>query len=188
MAQMGRGTSYKISTAVPNSNVGLLKWYDTKPILMATNCVTSGTPIPVKRWDKKNKEYIMIDRPEVITNYNASKGGVDKQDMLISHYRTEIALKSKKWTLRLITHAFEIAVTNSWLEYRLDANNLGIPYKNQLDLLAFKEKLGEDLITVGKPCTMSPGIFPLKRGRPRSHSGSLLHLNLQPQHQRGNEF
>lgn len=102
----------------------------------------------------------MIDRPEVITNYNASMGGIDKQDMLISLYRTEI--KSKKWTLRLITHEFDIAVTNSWLEYRLDANNLGIPYKNQLDLLAFKEKLDEDLIVFRKPCTMSPGILPLK--------------------------
>lgn len=90
--------------------------------------------------------------------------------MLICLYRTEI--KFKKWTLRLITHAFHIAVTNTWLEYKLNANHLGIPYKNQLDLLALKEKLGEDLITVGKPCTVSPGILPLKRGRPKSNFGS----------------
>lgn len=111
----------------------------------------------------------MIDRPEVITNCNASIGGVDKEDILISLYRPKIKLK--KWTIKLIAPAFDIAVTNSSLEYKYNANNLGISYKNQLDLLVLK-KNGVNLITVGKSCRMSAGILPLKRGHLKSHSGS----------------
>ncbi|MGH0115062.1 UNVERIFIED_CONTAM: hypothetical protein FKN15_074581 [Acipenser sinensis] len=60
-------------------------------------------------------------------------GGVDKLDQLISLYRTEI--KSRKWTLRMFTHGFDVAVVNSWLEYRRDAQHSGIPNKEVLDLL-----------------------------------------------------
>jgi hypothetical protein len=45
-------------------------------------------------------------------------GGVDKHDMIISLFQTHI--KSNKWTLRLITHAFDMATTNTWLEYCID--------------------------------------------------------------------
>lgn len=48
----------------------------------------------VKRWDKKSKEYLKIERPEAVKLYNSSIGGVDKIDQLIAYYR--IFLKSKK--------------------------------------------------------------------------------------------
>lgn len=127
MSQLGRGSSFDISSAVPDSNVGMLKWYDSKSVVLATNYVTSGTPDVVKRWNKKEKQYEEVERSEIIRNYNTSMGGIDKHDMLISLFRTHI--KSNKWTLRLIIHAFDLATTNSWLEYRIDAKNLGINKK-----------------------------------------------------------
>lgn len=45
-----------------------------------------------------------------IKEYNAVMGGVDFYNRLIRFYR--IKIKSKKWTLRLIFHAVDIAVTN----------------------------------------------------------------------------
>lgn len=169
-SRIGHGKSFEVNSAVPNCNVSLFKWYNTKSILMAANCVTSCTLTSVKIGDKKIKEYITINRPEAIANNNASIGGVDKQ---YAYYSLSHWYKIKKWFLKLITHAFDIEKTNIWLEYRLDPNNLGIPYKNQLDLLDFKEKLAKELITVGKSCRMSPGILPLKWGRSKSHSGSM---------------
>lgn len=42
--------------------------------------------------------------------------------------------------------------------------------KNQMDLLQFKERLGEELITVGKVSQISPSVLGGKRGRPRSNT------------------
>lgn len=78
----------------------------------------------------------------------------------MSYYR--VYTKSRKWTLRMTTHAFDMAVANSWLEYKQDAENKKIPKKDQKDLLHFKTTLAEELIMVGR--------FNLgnKRGRPSS--------------------
>lgn len=75
MSQLGRGSSFDISSAKPDSNVGMLKWYDSKSVVLATNYVTSGTPDVVKRWNKKEKVYEEVERPEIIRNYNTSMGG-----------------------------------------------------------------------------------------------------------------
>lgn len=44
----------------------MLKWYDSKSVVLATNYVTSGTPDVVKIWNKKEKVYEEIERPEMI--------------------------------------------------------------------------------------------------------------------------
>jgi len=155
--KLGRGTTYEITSPL---GIGLVKWCDNKPIVMASNFITSGTPDVVKRWDKKNKRYIEVERPEIIKLYNKSMGGVDKHDQLVSYYR--VFMKSKKWTLRMVSHAFDMAVSNSWLEYKQEAARINIPIKDQHDLLHFKITLVEELIMVGR-CT--PG---KKRGRPSS--------------------
>lgn len=96
-------------------------------------------------------------RPECIALYNKQMGGVDKLDFLASLYRSYI--RSKKWTVRLISHAFDIALINSWLKYKERAVVLGIPKKNILDLLKFRQNVAESLF------------FPSaakKRGRPSS--------------------
>lgn len=146
ISNLGRGTSFEITSKL---GISLLKWYDNKPINMGSNFITSGTPEYVKRWDKKNKEFVHIERPEVIKLYNKSMGGVDKHDQLVSYYRMH--MKSKKWTLRMIFHAFDMAVANCWLEYINYANVLKIPKNRQLALLDFKSSLAEELILVGRP-------------------------------------
>lgn len=97
-------------------------------------------------------------------------GGVDKHDQLVSYYRMH--MKSKKWTLRMIFHAFDMAVANCWLEYVNYANVLKIPKNRQLALLDFKSNLAEELILVGRPTP------PRKRGRPSSASPSVSNVDL----------
>lgn len=58
-------------------------------------------------------------------------GVVDKHDQLVSFFRTFI--KSKKWTMRIITHAFDMATVNSWLEYKMDYKKLNLDKKKKLD-------------------------------------------------------
>lgn len=124
MEKLGRGSTFEISTNMPSCNIGLIKWYDNKAVSLGSNFVTSGETDKVTRWNKKNKNYEEVERPEVIRLYNTSMGGVDKMDQLISLYRSFI--RSKKWTLRMVCHVFDVAVANSWLQYKKDAERLKV--------------------------------------------------------------
>lgn len=145
----------------------MLKWYDSKSVVLVTNCVKSGTPDTVRRWNKNKKIYEKVDRQKLFETITLQWEVLINTTCLLVYFEL---IKSNKWTLRLITHAFDMATTNSWLEYRIDANNLGVEKKNQLDLLQFKERLGEELITVGKVSQISPSTLGIKRGRPRNNS------------------
>ncbi|KAF0749820.1 piggyBac transposable element-derived protein 3-like [Aphis craccivora] len=76
---------------------------------------------------KKIKKYVDVQRPEVVARYNEGIREVDKCDHLISLYR--IFIRSKKWTLRLITHGIDIAAVNSWIEYKKEAKSFGLHEK-----------------------------------------------------------
>lgn len=145
MSKMGRGTTFEIRFNVKNScAIGLVKWYDNKSVTLGSNFITSGVTDTVERYDKATKQYITIERLDIVKLYNTSMGGVDKNDQLISFYRTFI--KSRKWTLRLIMHAFDLVASDVWLQYKNEANNLSIPKKNILDLLHFRLQLANELI------------------------------------------
>ena len=96
-----------------------------------------------------------VSHPEVIKLYPEAMGGVDLLDQLVSLYPTEI--RSRKWTLRMITHAFDLAVINSWLEYRLDTERAGILTKDTLDLLHFKMNVAPCLVRVHQPVAAKCG-------------------------------
>ncbi|XP_041827207.1 piggyBac transposable element-derived protein 3-like [Melanotaenia boesemani] len=155
MAKKPRGSYDEVVSC--DRKVGLVKWYDNRPVVMASNFVGVGRQDEVRRWDKKKAQFVMVSRPEVVKLYNEAMGGVDLLDQLVSLYRTEI--RSKKWTLRMITHAFDLAVVNSWLEYRLDSKRANNPTKDILDLLHFKMNVAQCLVRVQKTVAS-------KRGRP----------------------
>lgn len=89
-------------------------------------------------------------------------GGVDSFDQMISYYRTEI--KSKKWTLRMISYGFDAAITNAYLTYKRDCKLLGIPDSKRKDLLAFRLELC-DLLVESTVVLQKAN----KRGRPSLH-------------------
>ncbi|CAI6343484.1 unnamed protein product [Macrosiphum euphorbiae] len=157
---LGRGASYEVTST--DGKVGLIKWLDNKSVSLASNFVTSGSPDIIKRYDKKNECYVEVDRPEIVKLYNDSMGGVDLHDQLISYYR--VFIKSRKWTLRMLFHAFDMATCNAWLEYRNDAETINLPKKKVMDLLGFKQNLASTLISVGSS-VVTPS---RKRGRPSS--------------------
>lgn len=84
---------------------------------MTLNFLSIGECDSVRRRNAATKSHIQVQRPEVIKEYNSTMGGVDLYTRLIQFYR--IKVKSKKWTLRLIFYAVDMAVTNSWLEYKM---------------------------------------------------------------------
>lgn len=159
MKKSGRGTFAEVTNR--DQNIFVTKWFDNKPIHMASNFVGVGNADTVKRYDKSKKEYIHINRPEVIQLYNASMGGVDLLDQMIQYYR--IFIRSKKWTLRVIFHCFDLAIVSAWYDYREDCSLNDIPIKQQMDLLTFKVDLCKTLLylnnaskRVGRPTTIEP--------------------------------
>lgn len=109
MKKKPRGFSQEVLS--DNGNLIIAKWYDNKPVTLGSNYVSIGNQDICRRWDKKNKLYIDVKRPEIIQKYNKNMGGVDNLDFLLKIYRTFI--KSKKWTLRIMTHCIDMALANS---------------------------------------------------------------------------
>lgn len=63
-------------------------------------------------------------------------------------------------TLRMFTHAIDLAVTNSWLEYTRDANKLDIPHSKRMDQIHFCLHVTEALILSGRTAEMKRGRRP----------------------------
>ncbi|XP_042558961.1 piggyBac transposable element-derived protein 3-like [Clupea harengus] len=158
MKKKGRGSHDEVRSR--DGKVVLVKWFDNRSVVLASNFVGVGDEDEVERWEQKEGRFLKIKRPEVVKKYNQAMGGVDKLDQLISLYR--IAIRSRKWPLRMITHAFDVAVVNSWLEYRGDKERQGTRPQQIMDLLDFKMNVAEALVRVGKPHALR------KRGRPSS--------------------
>lgn len=154
--QMKRGD---IDQRTLDDKIALVKWRDSKCVVMASNCTGGNRIEVVKRYDKPNKRYIDVDAPKVVTDYNRYMGGVDVLDQSMEYYRT--FLKTRKWTLKVIIHFLDLAVVNCWRLYRCDSLSQGVPANKIMDLLEFRYQIAESLINtpdrlMREPSPMSP--------------------------------
>jgi hypothetical protein len=74
--------------------------------------------------DKRRVQSKKIDvpAPEVVVNYNKYMGGVDKHDKLRNTFALGKRHNFKKYYVKLLLFLVDIALTNSWIYYKL-ANN-----------------------------------------------------------------
>jgi hypothetical protein len=151
-----RGTINEIVTG--DDKIVITQWSDNKVVYMASSLVGKGETGVVERWSKTEKKFVNVVRPEVVKCYNSSMGGVYKTDFLVQLYR--IFIRSRKWTLRVVFHFINLAITNSWLEYKRDVECKAVPKKEQKDLLEFSFDIAEALAKSGVPVSVP------KRGRP----------------------
>lgn len=158
MAKNGRG--YSESVVSENKKVVIVNWQDNKCVRLASNFVGIGTVDTAKRWEKKLKKHIDVNRPEIVSLYNGGMGGVDLLDQLISYYR--VFIRSKKWALRIIFHFVDFAICASWLEYRKERIKAKVPKRHIKDLLNFRMEVSFAMLKVGIP------LRSIKRGRPKS--------------------
>ncbi|XP_063388185.1 piggyBac transposable element-derived protein 2-like [Cydia fagiglandana] len=114
------------------------KGFDYKPVNLGSS---SDVPDSCRRWCEKTKTYVNIPRPT--REYN-SKMGVNLADRLLSvcPYR----YKTRKWTQRCFAALIDLAVCNSWLQYKKDQLASSVPVKKIPQLRCFKMDLGEILI------------------------------------------
>lgn len=156
MKKMGRGCSEEIVNS--NGTVACIKWYDNKCVALASNYIGIGKTDTAKRHDKTKNCKISIDRPQIVQNYNMNMGGVDLMNQMVSYYR--IYIRSKKWTLRVISHFIDFAIANSWIEYKLDCERSHVPERERMDLLAFRMKLADQLVRLPTTAKRSARLAP----------------------------
>lgn len=157
LTKQGRGAHDEV---VSKDAIVLVRWVDNKSVHLASNCIGVGKTHLVKRWSKKDKSYSHIECPEIVASYNNNMGGVDLFDQMVATYRT--FLRSRKWTLRIMSHMIDFAVVNSWREWReacVRSND-----KSNQDLMAFRLRVANGLLLCGKPVASGSG----KKGRPRT--------------------
>lgn len=138
----GRGSSQVLVR--DDEKISITKWYDNKPVVMMSSIEAKEVTDFCQRWCKSQKRYVTVERPRVIREYNSNMGGVDLADRLLAvcpnRYRT------KKWTQRFFSHMLDLAVSNSWIQFKNDQIRKDIPIKKRKQLRWFKLQLGEELI------------------------------------------
>ena len=53
-----------------SSDITFVRWQNNNVVYVASTFVGMGNIDKVKRWSKKDKAYIDVDRPEIIKYYN----------------------------------------------------------------------------------------------------------------------
>lgn len=137
-------------TVSSDDKMCVLKWKHNKAVLMASSAFGSEPLTTVSRWEKKTKSYIDVSYPAVVKNYNSHMGGVDICDQMMESYRTWT--KTRKWTLKVVLHLFDLSIINSWMEYRKDCKANKMKAKDTMDLLQFRLSISEFLLN-GAPRT-----------------------------------
>eukprot|EP00795_Rhopilema_esculentum_P003858 gene3858-biopygen1962 len=80
----GRCSSDSVVEA--NSGITVVRWMDNGIVQLISNYMSGEDGPAARRWCKKEREYVQIERPLIIHEYNIHMGGVDLCDMLLSLY------------------------------------------------------------------------------------------------------
>lgn len=136
-----------------DKSIAVVKWFDNKPVLMASAAFGISPETMVKRWSKKDKKFINIPCPAIIKEYNQNMGGVDLVDRMIALYR--IKARTKRWTVRTIMHMFDLSISNAWLCYRQCMVRSGARRKDILQYLDFRMTVAESWIASEDPLDIS---------------------------------
>ena len=120
-----------------------MRWYDTRAVTMVSTYVGPEPVDKVKRWDRSRKEFIEVQRPLIVSEYNQSMCGVDLLDSLLAKYR--YPMKSKRWFMYIFWVTLKIGVSNAWLSYRQDCKLLGVPAKQVMNPRKFQAHVASSL-------------------------------------------
>lgn len=144
LARNGRG-SYDVLVR-EDQQVAVTKWYDNKSVLFLSSIHAAETVDDCRRYDRKLRSYVQVPRPEIVKEYNNNMGGVDLTDRLLAVCPTR--MRTKKWTVRFISHLIDLSVVNAWIKYKSDQKMQGTRTRKILQLREFKQSISEEILDV----------------------------------------
>lgn len=156
---LGRGSSSENFCTIDGSDISVVSWYDNKVVTLSSTYIGENPKDFAKRYDRKEKKRIEIERPAIVREYNKFMGGVDLMDMLIGLHK--IGMRTKKLYFRMFYHLLDMSVVNAWLLFRRTTTN------NAVTLTKFRVDVAYTL------CKSGNIVQRVKRGRPSNE-------NLQP--------
>ena len=159
----GRGSHD--SLVHPGGKIVAVKWFDNRAVHLVST-YTGVEPISeIRRFNRKQREYVSIPCPAIIQEYNTFMGGIDLMDSLVALYK--YVFKSCRWYMYIWHHMLHVALVNSWLLYRRHS-------RSEIPLKKFQLEVADNLIKVSVPV-----------GRPRM--SSILALLPQKRRRRSGE-
>lgn len=114
----------------------VVKWKDSKAVLMISNAQGSSPVHLCKRWSNEKGRKVDVTMPGVVKSYNKAMGGIDLCDRMISFYRS--SMRTKKWTTRVFSHFLDLVCVNCWIMYVRSCIEDSIPPKDRLGLLSYR--------------------------------------------------
>ncbi|CAH2101779.1 unnamed protein product [Euphydryas editha] len=127
-----------------DGGIAITKWFDNKPVTLLSSIYAAEEVDECSRYDRRLKRFVLVPRPQVIREYNSNMGGVDLTDRLLAVCPARA--RTKKWTVRFLSHMIDLAIVNSWIKYKEDNKKIGMPAHHILKLREFKQEIGEKMI------------------------------------------
>lgn len=116
--------------------IKVTSWTDNKQVIIASTDFGKNPVGKVKRYSRKERKQIQVDRPAAVAHYNSTMGGVDLLDANVAQCRTVV--RGKKWYFPLFLYLVDIAVVNSWTLFKLNGN--------KMTLHNFRTEIAEQLL------------------------------------------
>ena len=118
---VGKSSSLVVTSAMSTcqtTDIVFVKWFDNKPILLASSIYGLEREDQCQRWSTKDRVHVTVNRPAIVSMYNKSMGAVDMSDRIIVYHNMEP--RTRKWNFRVIAHFIDVALSNCWIENRID--------------------------------------------------------------------
>lgn len=94
-----------------SSGICVLKWRDRRDVLVLS------TEFDSKMVEVRPRFGTVVQKPEIVANYNKYMGGIDHQDQMLAYYSCE--RKCLRWYKKLGVHIFQQMLYNSFTLYNL---------------------------------------------------------------------
>ena len=134
-----------------------MTWNENGPVASFSNVHANFPYTQVKRWDSSQRNYIKINWPNCITEYNKHMGGVDSLDAHVSVYRIDV--RGKKWHWPHYINTIDVLKSAAFKVFKL------VNPDDKMDFLAFTRRITTYYIKASKLKKQLPPniIYPRKR-------------------------
>lgn len=97
-----------------DGKLAVVKFMDTKPVHLVSNTISPSLSSVKLRKQKGSAEKVPTDIPQMVIEYNAGMGGVDKSDQMKGTYEFDRRARIKYY-LRVYHDIMDTAMVNAWI-------------------------------------------------------------------------